>query len=53
MLLNLLRLEGVDPERLMKRSFHQFQSDRELPVYRRKLEAIQSQIKRIKVLLAD
>jgi len=28
MLLNLLRVEGVDPEYLIKKSFHQFQSDK-------------------------
>lgn len=31
MLLNLLRVEGVDPEYLIKKSFHQFQSDKYLP----------------------
>jgi len=49
MLLNLLRLEGVDPERLMKRSFHQFQSDRALPAYRKQLAALQEQIDATKV----
>lgn len=31
MVLNLLRVDEVDPEYLMQRSFHQFQNDRALP----------------------
>eukprot|EP00698_Gefionella_okellyi_P004389 TRINITY_DN14051_c0_g1_i1.p1 TRINITY_DN14051_c0_g1~~TRINITY_DN14051_c0_g1_i1.p1 ORF type:complete len:1036 (-),score=267.67 TRINITY_DN14051_c0_g1_i1:35-2956(-) len=31
MVLNLLRVDEVDPEYLMSRSFHQFQNDRQLP----------------------
>ena len=40
MLLNLLRLEGVDPESLIRKSFHQFQSDKALPKYEEELKAI-------------
>lgn len=31
MLLNLLRFEGIEPEYMLKKSFHQFQNDRSLP----------------------
>ena len=43
MLLNLMRVEGVDPETLIKKSFHQFQSDRALPGYEKKLGELQEQ----------
>ena len=31
MLLNLLRVEDADPERMMALSFHQFQNERAIP----------------------
>jgi hypothetical protein len=31
MMLNLLRVEEIDPETLLRRSFHQYQHDRTLP----------------------
>lgn len=31
MLLNLLRVEGFDPEYLLKRSFHQYQNQKQIP----------------------
>jgi superfamily II RNA helicase len=30
MLLNLLRVEGIDPTHMLRQSFHQFQNDKEL-----------------------
>lgn len=41
MLLNLLRVEGVDPEYLIKRSFHQFQNDRSLPTREKRLAELE------------
>lgn len=38
MLLNLLRVEGADPERMMQLSFHQFQSERAAPAMQSELE---------------
>ena len=36
MIVNMLRAEGVNPEYIIKRSFHQFQSERALPEFRKK-----------------
>lgn len=44
MLLNLLRFEGVDPEFLIRRSFHQFQHDQHLPVLQAKLAQLETQL---------
>lgn len=46
MLLNLLRVEGVDPEYLIKKSFHQFQSDKSLPMKEKKLLDLEEKVKR-------
>lgn len=43
MLLNMLRVEGHEPEDLMKRSYRQFQVERALPELENKLEAQQAQ----------
>jgi ATP-dependent RNA helicase DOB1 len=45
MLLNLLRVEGVDPEYLIKKSFHQFQSDKSLPIKEKQLADMEEKIK--------
>ncbi|KAJ1469730.1 hypothetical protein T484DRAFT_1850613 [Baffinella frigidus] len=37
MLLNLLRFEGGDPEYLIRRSFFQFQQDKQRPVFKEKI----------------
>ena len=50
MLLNLMRVEGVDPETLIKQSFHQFQSDKELPEYEKRLKELQSEYNSIEIL---
>jgi ATP-dependent RNA helicase DOB1 len=50
MLLNLMRVEGVDPETLIKRSFHQFQSDRALPEYELLLTDYTNQLSEIQIL---
>jgi ATP-dependent RNA helicase DOB1 len=39
MLLNLLRAEGADPEGLMRRSYRQFQTERQLPQLQLKAQA--------------
>lgn len=41
MLLNLLRSEEFDPEYMLKKSFHQFQADRNLPDLEHKLQAVE------------
>jgi ATP-dependent RNA helicase DOB1 len=43
MLLNLLRMEGVDPERMMQLSFHQFQSERAIPPMQEELAKIEKE----------
>ena len=43
MLLNLMRVEGVDPETLIKKSFHQFQSDKALPGFEKRLIELEEQ----------
>eukprot|EP01090_Pellita_catalonica_P017653 TRINITY_DN5376_c0_g2_i1.p1 TRINITY_DN5376_c0_g2~~TRINITY_DN5376_c0_g2_i1.p1 ORF type:complete len:651 (+),score=104.70 TRINITY_DN5376_c0_g2_i1:451-2403(+) len=40
MLLNLMRVEGVNPEYIIKKSFHQFQHSCALPSYLHRLNAI-------------
>jgi len=40
MLLNMMRLEGGDPQSLMRRSFRQFQTEHALPALERKIEAL-------------
>ncbi len=37
MLVNLLRVEGIEPEYIIKRSFHQFQSESSVPAMKNKL----------------
>src|SRR5690606_5284824 len=49
MLLNLMRVEGVDPETLIKRSFHQFQSDCALPDLEKLHESLQQQVNQIQI----
>ncbi|KAL6058327.1 Exosome RNA helicase MTR4 [Balamuthia mandrillaris] len=49
MLLNLLRVEGVDPEYLIKRSFHQFQNDRSLPQRQERLQELEEKKKQITI----
>eukprot|EP00743_Colponemidia_sp_Colp-15_P003213 GILK01003472.1.p1 GENE.GILK01003472.1~~GILK01003472.1.p1 ORF type:complete len:1034 (+),score=223.64 GILK01003472.1:50-3151(+) len=43
MLLNLLRVEDADPEYMIRRSFHQFQNDRQFPEMERKLNALEAE----------
>ena len=38
MLLNLLRVEGVDPEYLIGKSFHQFQTSKQIPMRKKQAE---------------
>eukprot|EP01100_Stratorugosa_tubuloviscum_P004671 TRINITY_DN2179_c0_g1_i1.p1 TRINITY_DN2179_c0_g1~~TRINITY_DN2179_c0_g1_i1.p1 ORF type:complete len:1067 (-),score=472.48 TRINITY_DN2179_c0_g1_i1:84-3284(-) len=40
MLLNLLRVEGVSPEYLIRKSFHQFQTDKNFPTIENKLKSL-------------
>ena len=40
MLLNLLRVEGIDPEYLIIRSFHQYQMDGDLPSLRKGVQTL-------------
>ena len=41
MLLNLLRFEGADPEYLIKRSFYQFQCDKQTPGWEEGIKTLQ------------
>lgn len=41
MLLNLLKVEGVEPEELMRRSYRQFQTQRMLPTLQRQLKELE------------
>jgi len=47
MLLNLTRFEGIDPEALMRQSFHQFQCERKLPQRRLTLEKLEHRIEHL------
>jgi ATP-dependent RNA helicase DOB1 len=40
MLVNLLRVEGVEPEYIIKRSFHQFQCESSVPAMKEKLKEL-------------
>ena len=51
MLLNLLRVEDVDPLALMARSFHQFQSTRRTPDITRRLEGKEAERATVQVQL--
>lgn len=42
MLLNTIRVEGMDPERILRNSFHQFQNDRVIPDMKEKLEGLEN-----------
>ena len=45
MLLNLLRTEDVDPSYMIRRSFHQFQSQKAYPQMKEKLKELQEKKK--------
>ncbi len=45
MIINLLRVEGIEPEYIIKRSFRQFQSEREVPELKTKLNEMNNQLK--------
>src|SRR5690606_32082639 len=49
MLLNTLRVEGMDPERILRNSFHQYQNDKILPELKQKLEELEKEYESIKV----
>lgn len=44
MLINSMRIEDSDPEYIIRRSFHQFQSDRTLPEMKAKLVEVQKEL---------
>lgn len=43
MLINSMRIEDSDPEYIIRRSFHQFQSDKTLPEMNKKMEELQQE----------
>lgn len=43
MLINSMRIEDSDPEYIIRRSFHQFQSDKTLPEMNKKMEDLQQE----------
>ena len=49
MVLNLLRVEEVNPEFMMERSFHQFQNYTNLPKLYEKVKALESQIQSFEI----
>jgi len=49
MLLNLLRVEGIDPVYMLKQSFHQFQNDREIPGLKSRLESLEKEYHAIEI----
>ena len=53
MLLNLLRVEDVNPVKLMSRSFHQFQSTRKTPALTLAIEAKQHDRDRLTAEMAE
>jgi ATP-dependent RNA helicase DOB1 len=44
MLVNLMRVEGIDPEYIIKRSFHQFQSERTVPQIKKKVKELDAEL---------
>ncbi len=44
MLVNLLRVEGIEPEYIIKRSFHQFQSESSVPAMKTKLRELHEKL---------
>lgn len=56
MLINLMRLEGADPDYMIQRSFHQFQKDKsalEVQNQKRDLEAELARIEDLRVVVQD
>lgn len=49
MVLNLLRVDEVDPEYLMSRSFHQFQNDRCLPEMEKRLKTLETELNAVSI----
>eukprot|EP01122_Echinamoeba_exundans_P012015 TRINITY_DN4942_c0_g1_i1.p1 TRINITY_DN4942_c0_g1~~TRINITY_DN4942_c0_g1_i1.p1 ORF type:complete len:1148 (-),score=326.50 TRINITY_DN4942_c0_g1_i1:30-3077(-) len=49
MLLNLIRMEGIEPEDMLRHSFHQFQNDRNIPKLKDKLAAFETEVRDLKV----
>ena len=43
MLLNLMRFEGADPEYLIKRSFYQFQCDKQTPGWQEQIAVLEKE----------
>ncbi|KAJ6238352.1 exosome RNA helicase mtr4 [Anaeramoeba flamelloides] len=50
MLLNLIRIEGINPEYLMSRSFFQFQCERQLPRKKQQIEELKIESNDIKII---
>lgn len=44
MIVNMLKVEGIEPEYIIQRSFHQFQSERSVPQIKAKLTELHSQL---------
>ncbi|XP_049848810.1 exosome RNA helicase MTR4-like [Schistocerca gregaria] len=49
MLLNTLRVETLNPEMMLRSSFHNFQHNRHLPELRRKIEELERQYREIQI----
>lgn len=53
MLLNLLRMEGGDPERMMQLSFHQFQNERAAPAMEEELAKLSTEAQALSGQIKD
>jgi len=53
MLLNMMRVEDVDPEYLIRASFHQFQQECEAPALEAKAEELEKKANRIEFLVEE
>jgi ATP-dependent RNA helicase DOB1 len=49
MITNLTRVEGIEPEYIIKRSFHQFQAERQVPVIKLKIKEMYDKLKKINI----
>lgn len=53
MIVNMLRAEGVNPEYIIRRSFHQFQSERAYPEFKSKLRVLREKLNSLQLTNED
>eukprot|EP01129_Flabellula_baltica_P006607 TRINITY_DN2487_c0_g3_i1.p1 TRINITY_DN2487_c0_g3~~TRINITY_DN2487_c0_g3_i1.p1 ORF type:complete len:1028 (-),score=306.38 TRINITY_DN2487_c0_g3_i1:34-3093(-) len=49
MLLNLLRVDGIEPEYMLRQSFHQFQNDQSIPEYQDRINHLNNELKGLEI----